>query len=211
MQTKLPSQAQTTVVNLLGRTGSPWSGQNFLLSFYFMHSFKVLTGSAPVCVKHMRSEVVLSFLQTTSSWLGPGQTAWRTWWSWMGRSSALRCGTSHAPVCWRSSKTPALKRECWSSILKFSWSVKDGITELMGIHNLVYVKVTLVFMLSHVCGFFFAFQTSLLTWRPAGQDEEAADAKHFVRGNKKPHQVHPVTKRWLCTAAALRMLHTLYF
>lgn len=157
MQTKLPSQAQTTVVNLLGCTGSPWSGQNFLLSFYFMHSFKVLTGSAPVCVKHMRSEVVLSFLQTTSSWLGPGQTAWRTWWSWMGRSSALRCGTSHAPVCWRSSKTPALKRECWSSILKFSWSVKDGITELMGIHNLVYVKVTLVFMLSHVCGFLFCF------------------------------------------------------
>uniref|UniRef100_A0AAX7TZD8 SEC7 domain-containing protein n=1 Tax=Astatotilapia calliptera TaxID=8154 RepID=A0AAX7TZD8_ASTCA len=32
---------------------------------------------------------------------------------------------------------------------------------------------------------------ALLTWRPAGQDEEAADAKHFVRGNKKPHQVHP--------------------
>uniref|UniRef100_A0A669DZN6 ARF guanine nucleotide exchange factor 2 n=1 Tax=Oreochromis niloticus TaxID=8128 RepID=A0A669DZN6_ORENI len=29
---------------------------------------------------------------------------------------------------------------------------------------------------------------ALLTWRPAGQDEEAADAKHFVRGNKKPHQ-----------------------
>uniref|UniRef100_A0A669C8W1 ARF guanine nucleotide exchange factor 2 n=1 Tax=Oreochromis niloticus TaxID=8128 RepID=A0A669C8W1_ORENI len=32
---------------------------------------------------------------------------------------------------------------------------------------------------------------ALLTWRPAGQDEEAADAKHFVRGNKKPHQVLP--------------------
>lgn len=76
--------------------------------------------------------------------------------------------------------------------------------------NGVYVKVTLVFMLSHDCGFF-AFQTSLLTWRPAGQDEEAADAKHFVRGNKKAHQVHPVTKRWLCTAAALHMLHTVYF
>lgn len=71
------------------------------------HEVSFSRTSVKFSVQQLCFEIITSLEQITSSWRAQEQTAWRTWWFWTGRSSAPRCGTSPARVCWRSSKTPA--------------------------------------------------------------------------------------------------------
>lgn len=132
----------------------------------------VYRSAPPVCALQFFTVKVAAFcLQIMNSWLDRGRTAWRTWWFWTGRSSAQRSGTSPAPACFRSSRTPALTCEDQTVFRQNQslWS-QEG--------RLLFSSCAVTAPDSRSV---FAFHISLLTWRPAGQDEEAADGKHFVR------------------------------
>lgn len=156
-----------------------WTKEAF--SFWHVHS---------VCLPQTCFEVHTFPHQTMSSWLGRGQTVWRTSWFWMGRSSAPRSGRSPAPVCWRSSRTPALTRKSSPSI----FSPRDLLRSVsVQSAQKCYWSCTRCFkvIVLHDASVFsshdswsatlFACHIRLLTWRPAGQEEEGADGKHFVR------------------------------